>query len=79
MKKKSKKNVNSNNSNKQFMDVKLDFDTANLNCIGNLHRCPWRSGSDGGLSILRMWVRVQVIASFFLCCFHDSYYSAIQH
>ena len=25
----------------------------------------WRSGSDDGLSIRRMWVRVQVIASFF--------------
>ena len=27
--------------------------------------CPWRSGSHGGLSILRMWVRVQVTESFF--------------
>ena len=33
--------------------------------IGNMHRCPWRSVFDGGLSILRMWVRVQVIAAFF--------------
>ena len=33
--------------------------------IGNLHRCPWRSGSDGGLSKLRMWVHVQVNTSFF--------------
>ena len=29
-----------------------------------LHRCPLRSGSHGGLSILRMWVRVQVTAFF---------------
>ena len=37
--------------------------------VENLHRCPWRSGSDGGLSILRMWVHIQIIASFFFFFF----------
>ena len=42
-----------------------------LNCltkkfsIGYLHRSPWRSGSHGGLSVLNMWVRIQVNASFY--------------
>ena len=39
--------------------------------------CSWRSGSDGCLSILRMWVRVQVTASFFFFFFLMFFFSLL--
>ena len=40
--------------------------------IRYLCRCPWRYRSHGGLLILRMWVAVQVTASFFFLSFFFS-------
>ena len=40
--------------------------------IDYLHRSPWHRGSHGGLSILRMWVRVQVTVFFFFSIFFFS-------